>query len=395
MLTTEKIKQAVSILKEYNVDLWITFARESAVNPDPMLDLILNTSCTWPSAFIISAVGDSIAIVGSLDEQNIRDHAPYKIIPYVDSMRGPLLDTLQRINPKTIAINYSQSDVMSDGLTHGLFLMLSDYLKDSPYLTRLISSEDIVAALRGRKSSEEVRKIQDAICETLLIFDVLTKVIRTGMSEKQVADIIKNEMMSRNLLPAWDPVHCPGVFTGPESAGAHAGPTDRTIIPGHILNIDFGVRKADYVSDLQRTWYFCRKSEKTAPEAVFRGFRTIVEAIQLASQSLKPGKKGWEIDHIARTYIKDRGYEEYPHALGHQVGRQAHDGSALLCPKWDRYKQAPYSKIESGQVFTLEPRLTVEGHGIATVEEIVLVEESGVRFLSDPQTELIIVPYRE
>ena len=393
MLTKEKIEQAAQILREFNVDLWLTFVRESSVNNDPMLDLILNTGCTWPSAFIITASGEHIAIVGSLDEQNIRDHAPYHIIPYVDSIREPLLDTLNRFNPKTIAINHSQNDVMADGLTHGLYLMLKDYLKGTPYSDKLVSSESVVAALRGRKSKSEIQKIQDAITETLSIFDVVTEVVRIGMSEKKVADIIINELKIRNLDPAWDSVHCPAVFTGPDSAGAHAGPTDRIIQPGHIMNIDFGVRKDDYVSDLQRTWYFCQKSGKTAPEAVLKGFRTIVEAIRLSSKSLKPGKMGWEIDYIARQYIIDQGYESFQHGLGHQVGRQAHDGSALLCPKWDRYKQAPYLKVEAGQVFTLEPRLTVKGHGIATVEEIVLVTEEGARFLSTPQTELIIIPY--
>ena len=98
-----------------------------------------------------------------------------------------------------------------------------------------------------------------------------------------------------------------------------------------------------------------------------------------------------EVDAVARNYIIDAGYEGYPHGLGHQVGRQAHDGSALLCPKWDRYKNLPYSKVEAGQVFTLEPRLTVEGYGVATIEEIVVVTDKGCEFLSKPQEELIVI----
>jgi Xaa-Pro aminopeptidase len=36
----------------------------------------------------------------------------------------------------------------------------------------------------------------------------------------------------------------------------------------------------------------------------------------------------------------------------------------------------------------LEPRVQVPGHGVATVEEIVVVTASGCRFLSQPQTEI-------
>lgn len=37
---------------------------------------------------------------------------------------------------------------------------------------------------------------------------------------------------------AWDADHCPAVFTGPESAGAHAGPTDRVMEAGHLMNVE-------------------------------------------------------------------------------------------------------------------------------------------------------------
>lgn len=390
-MVNEKIQQAISICREKGIDMWLTFARETTSSPDPMLDLILGTSCTWPSAFIITASGDSIAIVGSLDVQNIKDHANYQVLGYVDSIKTDLLNTLQKYDPQIIAINYSTNDVMADGLSHGMYLILTDYLQDTPYIDRLVPSEGIVAALRGRKSAAEVELIKGAIAETLAIFDRVTQWLRVGLSEKQVADFIKNEVKERGLGCAWDETHCPAVFTGPDTAGAHAGPTDRRIQPGHVMNIDFGVRRNGYVSDLQRTWYFLRPGETDAPPDVKRGFTIILEAIQKAAAALKPGKLGWEVDAVARNYITDAGYEGYPHGLGHQVGRQAHDGSALLCPKWDRYKDLPYSVVEAGQVYTIEPRLTIQGYGIATVEEIVVVTKNGCEFLSTPQSELILI----
>jgi len=390
-MVNEKIAQAVEILKEKDIDMWMTFVRETSSTPDPMLDLILGTNCVWPSAFIITASGKAIAIVGSLDAQNIKDHANYEVIGYRDSIQADLLKILKKENPKRIAINYSQSDVMADGLTHGMYLTLIEYLKDTTFVERLESSEHIVAALRGRKSPAEIERIKAAIEETLAIFDQVTQFVHVGLTEQEVASFITERMKERGLEPAWDPEQCPAVFTGPDSAGAHAGPTARRIEPGHIMNIDFGVRKNGYVSDLQRTWYFMRPDEQEVPSEVQRGFDTIRDAIKKAAQVLKPGVEGWQVDHVARQYIVDAGFEEYPHALGHQVGRKAHDGSALLCPKWERYRNLPYLKVEAGQVYTLEPRLTVKGHGIATIEEIVQVTENGCEFLSEPQEELIVI----
>lgn len=390
-MVQEKIKQAIEILKENQVDMWLTFARETSSSPDPVLELILGAHVTWASAFIITAQGETIAIVGSLDIQNVKDHADYEVIGYVDSIQGELLKILEKLNPKKIAINYSINDVMSDGLSHGMYLILRDYFKDTPFRDRLESSEALVSALRGRKSPEEIRRIQGAIDETLAIFDEVTAFVKVGRSEQDLQNFILQSVEEKGLETGWDSVHCPAVFTGPESAGAHASPTERKIEPGHIMNIDFGVRKEGYVSDLQRTWYFLKQGEENAPEKVQHGFDTIRDAIQEAAKSLKPGIVGWKIDDIARQYIIEAGYEEYPHALGHQVGRMAHDGAGLLCPKWERYKKLPYLKVEAGQIYTLEPRLTVKGHGIATIEEIVVVTEDGCRFLSNPQTELILI----
>lgn len=387
----EKLEQAVEILKEKEIDCWLIFARETSATPDPMLDIVLGTTVTWQSAFVITASGERTAIVGCLDAQNVKDHAPYEVITYVSSIKEPLLATLQKLNPNKIAINYSTSDVIADGLTHGMYLTLVEYLKEIGFEERLIPAEPIVSALRGRKSPAEIELIKGAIDETLDIFDRVTGFISPGKTEKEVADFIKGLVTERGLELAWDEAHCPAVFTGPDSAGAHAGPTGRTIEPGHIMNIDFGVRKKGYVSDLQRTWYFLRPGETAAPEPVQRGFDTIRDAIQAAARELRPGRQGREIDHIARQFIIDAGYEEFPHALGHQVGRKAHDGAGILCPEWDRYKNLPYLEVEQNQVYTLEPRLTVEGYGIATIEEIVVVRENGCEFLSAPQTELYLV----
>jgi Xaa-Pro aminopeptidase len=302
-----------------------------------------------------------------------------------------LLKQLDKIAPNKIALNYSVDAVMADGLSYGMWLTLNDLLKGTAYIDMFESSEKIISALRGRKTNEELQRISESCDTTQEILHSVTGFLKPGVTEQQVAAYILDQVKERGLELAWDPDHCPAVFTGPESAGAHAGPTDRPVERGHIMNIDFGVKKNGYCSDLQRTWYILREGEDTAPDNVIHGFNTIVEAIRKAADAIEPGKLGHEIDDAARGHIVDAGYEEYPHALGHQVGRVAHDGGGLLGPLWDRYGNIVKLPIEVGNVFTLEPRLTVEGHGIATVEEEIVVTSGGCRFLSKPQEEIYLV----
>lgn len=388
----EKQKQAAEILKEKDIDMWMTFVRETGNIKDPMLDMIVGTGATWHSAFIITKEGDTTAIIGSLEEANMKIVGTFtNIVSYLKSIKEDLVKVLEQYNPNKIAINFSQNSSMADGLTYGCYLELMEFLKDTPYKDRLISSEDIISALRGRKSQSEVDLIKNAIKETLVIFDEVTDFIEVGKSELDVANYVRGLVKERGFDFAWDEEHCPAVFTGPDTAGAHAGPTNKKIEKGHVINMDFGVKIDGYCSDLQRTWYVLKDGETEAPEEVMKGFNVIKEAIIMSGEKMKAGVIAWEVDNVARTHITSNGYEEYPHGLGHQVGRVAHDGGSMMGPKWERYGNLPYMPLEKGNVFTIEPRLTIDGFGIATMEEIVWVKEDGIEYLSEPQTEIYLI----
>lgn len=387
----EKIAQAAGIMKEEGIDLWLTFVRESEVNYDPALDLILGANCTWQSAFLIPAEGQAVAIVGSLDETRIRETGGYKVIGYKQSIRETFLRQIEAFAPDTIAVNFSENDVMADGLSHGMYVILNNYLEGTPYTDHLRSSENLISKIRGRKSPEEIRRITKNVELTEELFARVSKVMKPGMTERDVAAFLLGEVDREGVETSWERELCPSVFTGPESAGAHAGPTDRTIEKGHVLNIDFGTRSEKYCSDMQRTWYFLKEGETEVPAEVQEPFETIRDAIQLAAETIRPGMEGREVDAIARGYITGKGYEEYPHALGHQIGQRTHDGAGLLCPEWERYGNLPYLKIEESQVYTIEPRINIPGYGVATMEEIIVVRPNGSEFLSHPQREIYLI----
>ncbi|MFA7287745.1 MAG: Xaa-Pro peptidase family protein [Melioribacteraceae bacterium] len=391
-MVLEKIDQAVKILQEKDIDMWMTFVRETGNIKDPMLDMIVGTNATWSSAFIITKTGETHAIIGSLELENMKTVGTYKVLhSYLKGVKETLVEVLSKLNPNKIAINYSRNSTLADGLTHGLYLELIEHLKGTGFEDKLISSEEIVAALRGRKSETELALMKTAIVETLKIFDETSKFIQVGKSELEIAEFVRNITKERGFGLSWEKEYCPSVFSGPDTAGAHSGPTDRKVQPGHVINMDFGINYKGYCSDLQRTWYVLKPGEDKAPAEVQKGFDVIRDSITLAAEGIKPGRKGWEIDAISRDYIVGQGYEEFPHGLGHQVGRFAHDGGALLGPRWERYSNLPYLELEAGQIFTIEPRLTIDGYGIATIEEEVIIKETGAEFISERQTEIYYI----
>jgi Xaa-Pro aminopeptidase len=391
-LIQEKISQAVVILNELDIPCWLTFVRESGMNGDPIVPFLAPADVTWHSAFFVMADGEAHAIVGQFDRQTIVDTGAYRQVEgYVQGAKQPLLDFLRSRNPSTIAVNYSTASEVCDGLTHGMFLTLRGWLEEIGFENRLVSAERLISTLRARKTPEELHRMKVAIGLTEDVFAKVGSFLAPGVTEREVAGFVAAHVRDERLDIAWEAGTCPAVFTGPDTAGAHYSPTGRAVERGHIVNMDFGIKHADYCADLQRTFYILREGEVAAPPEVQRGFDTIVNSIEAARKAIRPGVTGQSVDTVARTLITGAGYAEFPHALGHQVGRFAHDGTAMLGPAWEKYAQRPFVPIEAGMVFTIEPRLTVPGYGVATVEEMVIVTETGAEFLSGPQTELLLV----
>jgi len=390
-LVQSKVNQAIDILKEKEIDLWLTLVRETSAFADPVLPIIYGTDLTWQSALILTAAGDRVAIVGRFEAETARRTGAYdEVILYDESFSPTFLEAINRLNPKNIAVNYSLDDPVADGLSHGMYQLLMEILKDTPFVNRIMSAEDVIGALKGRKTSLEVARIQEAVHSTNDIYEATFNHIQTGMSEHEIAAFMQDQLRSRGLESAWDWDHCPTINAGPDSPVGHVGPTEIQIQPGRLLHFDFGVKQNDYCSDIQRVVYFLAPGESIAPKPVQKGFDTIVKSIQETVKAMVPGRLGIEIDTIARGIVTTAGYPEYKYGTGHQLGRAAHDGGGLLGPLWERYGDSPNRPLEAGQVYTVEPGLAVPGYGYVGIEEDVLVTDNGAEFIGSPQTSLIL-----
>jgi Xaa-Pro aminopeptidase len=385
----EKIEQAAGILNELDIDLWLTFARETILQPDPALDLIGGVEVTWQSAFFISRSGAHTAVVGHYDAENVEQLGAYDtVIGYHQGIGRHLLNVVRQYDPAQIAVNYSERDVAADGLSHGLFLSLQNYLRNTPFVEQLISAEDLIAALRGRKSPGEIERVQKAVDVTEELFNEVEQFVQPGMTQREIADFVHRRVDERGLGYAWAKPYNPIVTCGPDSTVGHAAPGDVVLEKGHTLHLDLGVKRQGFCSDLQRMWYVLDEGETDAPPDVQKAFDVVYGAIKAGEAALRPGAPGWKVDEAARAYIVDHGYPEYMHAFGHLLGRSAHDGATVLGPRWERYAGICELPVEENNIFTLELHVEVEGRGVMSLEEDVLVTAEGVKYLSDSQTEL-------
>lgn len=392
-LIQEKVSQAIDILKEQQTDMWLTFVRETSGVRDPALDLLIgDNDLTWHSALILTREGKKIAIVGNLETEAVRQLNVFdEVLGYDSAVSGLLRDTITRLNPDGIAVNTSRNNVHADGLTHAMYEFLKEYLAGTPYADRLVSAEPIINSLRGRKTPTELARIRRAVEITNEIFEKTFSFIKVGMTEIEVGEYMHNLVKEYGVGLAWPAENCPAVNSGPNKVVGHNGPTEIKIERGHIVHFDFGVKYEGYCSDIQRVGYVLREGETEAPVEVQRGFITIRTAIEKSREAMKVGATGNSIDVISREIVEDSGYPEFMHALGHQLGRVAHDGGALLGPLWEKYGESPNQKLELDQVYTIEPHVMVAGYGCVGLEEDVVMTNKGAEYIGEPQREIVLI----
>ena len=210
------------------------------------------------------------------------------------------------------------------------------------------------------------------------------------MNEVEIQKMFHDEVERLGVVPSWQRNSCPAVDAGPDKEIGHAGPkTDVFVQKGQTLHYDFGVKLQGYCSDIQRMYFFGKEEE--IPEELIHAFETVHGAITRAAEYIKPGLKGHEVDKIARDYVVERGYEEYGHALGHQVGTRTHDGGTLLGPLWERYGNIPKGLVEENMIFTLELNVKTKNYGYVSLEEDIVITKNGCKFLIPRQEKFITI----
>ena len=284
-LVAGKHAQAVALMREHDLDCWLTFQREGS---DPLLPFVMGGDyLVGTSGLMLFADGPSVAVVSDSDVSQV-EGAFDQVVSYSTDWREPIVGVLSERKPARIGINISVVDHGVDGLTHGLYLMLREMLEPAGLADRLVSAEPVAGRVRACKIPEEVERMRRACAITQRIFDDLTGMLKPGLTEADVADIIRERMTTYEVVPSWEAGWCPSVAST-KSAGGHSAPGATVIEAGDGVRVDFGIISEGYASDLQRTWYLLRPGEKAAPPEYVRAFDAVRDGIQLAADLLKPG----------------------------------------------------------------------------------------------------------
>lgn len=224
-----------------------------------------------------------------------------------------------------------------------------------------------VDALRAVKTEEEIGYLREALRMTDVAFEAAAARAQVGMTEKQLADIIAEELKNAGSEGESFPAI---VASGPNAAKPHHAPGARTIQEGEPIIIDMGALHHGYAGDLTRTIWFGEPSTELVTM-----YRNVQAAFDSAISKAGPNITGVELDAAARDVFAQQGTDRYfVHSLGHGLGLRVHEAPSASFRSTDT--------LEPGNVVTIEPGLYVPGEGGVRIEDVVLITDNGAENLT-------------
>ena len=169
------------------------------------------------------------------------------------------------------------------------------------------------------------------------------------------------------------------VASGERGALPHGRASDKKILAGELVTLDFGAVYHGYNSDETVT-----VAVGTPDNRQREIYQIVKDAHDLALESVRPGVSFKELDSMARGYIEKKGYGQYfGHGLGHGVGLDIHE-KPVVSFRSD-------GVVVEGMVFTIEPGIYLPGWGGVRIEDTVYVTGDGCCLLTKVPKDLLIV----
>ena len=250
----------------------------------------------------------------------------------------------------------------SFGMSHAKFLAL----KEKAPRAKFVDLSDDLAAVRAVKTPDEIVRIRAAERLACEIWEDSRAKFEAGMSERQMAAVIKKMMIDRGEGEAFSTIVC----VGANAAECHHEPDDTVWNGREPVLVDMGVRLDGVCSDLTRNI-----PPKRRGGLYSKVYDLVLQANLAAIAAAKPGITGRQLDKVARDVIRKGGFGKcFGHSLGHGVGVEIHE-SPYASRKSD-------TALEPGMVVTIEPGIYLEDNLGVRIEDLVLITETGCEVLS-------------
>jgi len=253
-----------------------------------------------------------------------------------------------------------------------------------------------------RKTPEQIEKMRRAGRIVGLVLDRLGRMMVPGVTTKELdaeAERLCRERDGQCLFKGVPGRGRAGPFPGNICASinaevVHGIPSDRGVVAGDIVSVDFGVRLHGWCADAARTFIVGDVSDD-----VRRLVAVTRQTLELAAGMCRPGARWSVVAGAMQDYVTGEGFSVVREFVGHGIGAEMHEAPKV--PNFvSRDLQARDIVLETGVVLAVEPMVnlgsaavacaadgwtvvTRDGRPSAHFEHTLAVTDNGVSVLTD------------
>ncbi|MBA4391437.1 MAG: hypothetical protein C0399_10945 [Syntrophus sp. (in: bacteria)] len=240
----------------------------------------------------------------------------------------------------------------------------------------LVPLANNIERIREIKEPAEITGIMKAIGIATDAFTEMLEKIVPNMTEKEIANDLDYAMRRLGAdCPSFQTI----VVSGPRAALPHGEPSDKKVLKGEAIIVDFGAQVDGYCSDET-----CTISLGEPGEKIQEIFTVVNHAQKLALKTMKAGMPIKEVDTLAREYIEEKGYGDFfRHGLGHGVGIAVHEAPAI--------NSTSEGFLEENMVLTIEPGIYLPNIGGVRLEDMVLITRENAQVLTRIRKDIFAV----
>ena len=263
------------------------------------------------------------------------------------------------------------------GFEKGITVAEFEKLKKKLPRAKFVDVTRDIERRRAVKNADEIAKMRAASDLNVEIWKAASAKFRPGMTERQMACIVRSMMFERGEGEAFETIVC----VGANAAECHHVPDDTVWDGRSPVLVDMGVKLDGYCSDMTRNLVPSAKcpvpgaGKPRIPSLYRKVYDVVLRANRAAIAAVKPGITGKALDKVARDVIRKEGFGKcFGHSLGHGVGLEVHEApNASRKSDWT---------LKPGMFVTIEPGVYLEGNLGVRIEDLVLVTETGCEVLT-------------
>jgi Xaa-Pro dipeptidase len=265
------------------------------------------------------------------------------------------------------------------GITSGRIGVEMPFLPADAYLAlrsalpeiELVDVTGLLNELRAVKNAEELAILRSVYADVAAAIQASFRGSRPGETTRDIARRVEREMASRDVSFLFALVCAgPGFLRAPSSA-----PWE----PGHILHIDAGAIRRDYIADI------CRMGCIGEPNALARELHAACLTVQAAARkAIRAGVPCRDVLHVGEETARAYPFGRFARFVVHSIGMVSYEE-----PEFTRDSAR---KLEPGMVLSVETDYLHPEVGHVKIEDAVIVGRDGCEGLGDVGREWQIVP---